>query len=117
MNNREEILSKLMDDDARVQYDDKDGDRIYAIAASFAETGTALMENLARYKEALEAPVNENSADAMKEARYNLVYSWTMAQAAVSKIAWGLRIDGDDAFKTAVEATAAGDFEPDLSRF
>lgn len=114
MNSREAMLGAIAHEDQRVQYDGKDEDRIFKVAEALAEASVATLSSLGTYQDVLKQPVDENTADLMKEARYNTVYAFTIMQAAVSKMAWALRIDGDEAFSRAVEAFQK-DEEPELS--
>lgn len=104
MENREQMLAQICSEDHRVQYDDKDKQRIYDLASQFTEAAMITIEALGNYSQALAAPVDETSADKMKGARYGTVEAWTAMQAVVSKMAYVLRIDGDEAFKLALEA-------------
>lgn len=113
METRETMLSGICSDDHRVQYDGKDDPRIADIASGFTQAAVSMIESLGKYRDAMGAELNEDSADSMKEARYDVIYAFAMAQAAVSKVAWGLRIDADEAYKRALE-TATDDM-PDLS--
>lgn len=111
MENRERMLEDICSDDHRVQYDGNDENRIENIARGFAEAGVAMIEALGNYRNYLNAPISDTSADDMKAARYEVAYHFAMAQAATSKIAWSLRIDGDEAYKRVL----ANPEDPDLS--
>lgn len=97
--NRERMLAEVCDETDQVQYDGNDEERITAICSSFTQAAVGMIEALGKYRDAMAAPLDENSADLMKEARYEVVYSVAMAQAATSKVAWALRIDADEAYK------------------
>jgi hypothetical protein len=113
---REQTLGNHIADDHRVQYDDKDGDRIEGVASLLTQAAMLQLDALAKYRDSLAAPVDENAADATKQARYDVIYAWTMVQTAASKIAWALRFDGEEAFNRAIE-TMSNDLEdfPKLS--
>lgn len=104
MNNREQLLSKVCSDDHRLQYDGNDGTRMTMLATAFTDASVAMIEALGAFNNAAEAPVSDTSADEMKAARYDAVSAWTMAQAAVSKVAFVLRIDGEEAYRRAIKA-------------
>jgi hypothetical protein len=111
MDNREQQLAKHINDDHRLQYDGEDEARLDNLATTFTQAAVAMIEALGEFREAAKAEVDESSADRMKSARYDAVYAWTMVQAAVSKVALVLRIDGDEAFSRAI--TAAWEEGPD----
>lgn len=114
MNIREDLVREIGNEENRVQYDGNDELRIQRTAGVMAEAVVLLIQALGDYTEAMKVDVDENTADAMKAARYDVVYAWAAVQAATSNVAFNLRIDGDEAFKRCVDATKAGE-EPDLS--
>lgn len=116
MDNREQLLAKVCDDSHRLQYDGNDETRLMLLSAAFTDASVAMIEALGQFSDAAKAPVDENSADTMKGARYDAVAAWTMAQAAISKIAYVLRIDGEEAYRRSIKAYEEGGSEdPDLS--
>ncbi len=104
---REQILAEHISEDHRVQYDSEDTARLESVADLLTNASMLLIEALAKYRDASIAEVNEDSADLMKQARYDLIFTWTMVQTAVSKVAWVTRFDGEEAYKRAVETMAA----------
>jgi hypothetical protein len=108
-NTREELIKTVVGEDARVQYDDKDFERVEHVAELFGRSSAVMLEALASYLLAMKAPADENSADAMKGARHDLIYAWTTAQGTVSMISTCLRFDGDEAFNRAVASHRTGE--------
>lgn len=102
--NREQIISANSPDDDRVQYDGEDNKRIARAASLITDSAVMMIQALGEYTRASEAPVDENSADAMKAARYDVTLCWGALQLATSKIASVLRIDGDEVFSRMVES-------------
>jgi hypothetical protein len=113
MNIREELIDKLAPTDDRLEYDEHDEAKIVETANRYTQTTVLLLEAIGKYVETMRLPIDENSADLMKEARYDVVYSWAVAQAAVSKIAWMMRIDGDEAYGRIMDG-AMSEEHPDL---
>jgi hypothetical protein len=102
--NREQMIGEVCNQDDRVQYDGKDEVRV-ALGAQFLSQGAVLaIEGLGRYRDAIVAPVNEDTADDMKAARYDAILGLATLQIGLSKLAWMLRIDFDEAFRRCVEA-------------
>jgi hypothetical protein len=114
MNVREELINEVAGDNHRVQYDGLDGARIEASAQTMTEAVVMLLEALGAYSDIIKAPADENTADLTKEARYNVLASWGVAQAGISKVAWMLRIDGDEVYRRVVTAGVKNE-EPELA--
>jgi hypothetical protein len=64
------------------------------------------MEN---YLAEIDRPVDEDSDSRMRYARREVVEKWAYAQAALSKVAWVLRFDGNAAFERLINAVKDGD--------
>lgn len=114
MASRERMVMELVNEDCKLQYDGKDEQRIAGLAAVFTQTSIHMIEALSQFCEAAKAPVDENSVDIMKGARGDAVLAWAALQAATSKIAGVLRIDGDVALERILKA-AKNDEEPDVA--
>lgn len=115
MDNREQMLAAIVSEDSRVQYDGQDEAKIAAAAGQFTEAAMIMIEAMGRYRDAMNLEPSDDSADLMKAARYDLVYAWTTAQGAVSKIALTMRIDGDEAYRRAILGAEKADDDLDLS--
>lgn len=114
MASRETRVMDLCTQDDRLQYDGNDKQRIAGVAGQFTNVAMLMIEALGAFAAAAEAPVDENSEDIMKGARADVVMAWGALQAATSKIAGVMRIDGDEAFER-VLAVAHSDDDPDVS--
>jgi hypothetical protein len=108
MNLREKMIDDLVGEDGKVQYDGNDEAKITNVAGAFANASVLMIEALGAYVDAMNLPVDENSADIMKGARNDVIYSWTAMQGSVSRIAHLLRFDGDEAYRRAVETAKEG---------
>jgi hypothetical protein len=100
---REQELNHLYSDDFRVQYNEEDGDRIQIIAEGITGATVDLIGKLANYRDVIKEEISEDSESRTRLAREELVEAWAWAQFATSYGAWALRIDGDQAFKKAVD--------------
>lgn len=114
MLNREQRMMEICGENERLQYDGDDERRIAGLAATFTNVAMMMIEALGKFNDTAKLPVDENSADLMKEARGDAVLGWGALQVATSKIAGVLRIDGDEAFNR-ILAIAQTDEEPDVA--
>lgn len=114
MASREQMIKEVINEQDLVQYDGKDEARIAHVASLFTHAAMTHIEALGAYTDQLKAPVDDSSADLMKEARGNVVMSWGAVAAIVSKIAAVMRIDGDTAFQRVLD-TAHTNQEPDVA--
>jgi hypothetical protein len=110
---REALVSEVSHELERVQYDDNDGERLGESAVTFVLKSQELIEALARYTKELNAPVDEDSKERMGTIRRALVEKWAVVQGVTSKMAWTLRIDGDEAYKRFIQAIKKGE-EPNM---
>jgi hypothetical protein len=83
-------------EDERVQYDDKDGDRIEAVAAGVTADAIALVSELGFYRDELAAPVDEDSVLRMKERRQALVAAYAFMQESLKKVGFAIRVNHVD---------------------
>lgn len=104
---REEMIGALYEDDKRVQYDGNDEARIAEAGELLTNCTIDLINALGQYRDALNAEVTEDSKDEMGYIRRNLVERVASAQAAISRLAWSLRIDMTEGYERLV--TALGD--------
>jgi hypothetical protein len=88
----------------RVQYDKDDVQRVESAAEVLDTHEANLFEALEDYIRELETPVDEDSESRMRYARQMLVEKWAYAQAALSKVAWVMRIDGNQAYERLISA-------------
>jgi hypothetical protein len=103
---REDLFAKVADPDDRVQCVDaqEDYDRALDPLTRTAEVLDELHTSLGEYFD----EVDEGHPEAIKRSRERLVMDWAMAQGTLSKLAWVLRIDGNDAFQRLMNAIKDG---------
>jgi hypothetical protein len=101
---REDRINDLHRDKERVQYDGDDIARVESVMDTFDEFAEGLYDALTTYSKELGAEVDEDSESQMRYARQNVVERWALAQGALSKVAWCLRIDGNTAYEKMIEA-------------
>lgn len=97
---REGALNLVYDEVERVQYDGKDDERLAKIAEGLTLSAMSLISAMGAYRDAVQNPdqMSEDSVADVKEARAELCEAWTYAQMALSKVAWGIRLDGNEAY-------------------
>lgn len=105
---RETIIGEVSSEQERVQYDEKDTERLTNLGDALITHVTDFLAALDNYIKTLEAPVDEDSATNMGEARARLVEKWAIATCALSKAGWIIRVDGDEAFQRTTEAIKKG---------
>lgn len=103
-NSREEAVSSVSEDGQRVQYDEGDADRIKDVAGTFAHHTVELIESLGAYAAETKTEVDEDSELRMGYARRDLIEKWAVAQLALSKVAYIIRVDGNQAYDRLVAA-------------
>lgn len=101
---REDRINDLHSDSERVQYDKDDFKRVTDVTETFDQYGEQLWDALEDYIEELGSEVDEDSESRMRYARQMLVEKWAYAQAALSKVAWVMRIDGNLAYERLINA-------------
>lgn len=106
---REDRISDLHDDKERVQYDADDVERIQNITNVIDEYEEELAAALDDYVEELESEVDEDSESRMRYARQMVVEKWALTQGALSKVAWALRFDGNQAYERMINALKTGE--------
>lgn len=106
---REDRINDLHGPDERVQYDGNDGERISLVTDTFDDFSDQLLQALDGYINELAAPVDEDSESRMRYARQNVVERWALAQGALSKVAWCLRIDGNTSYQNMINALKTGE--------
>jgi hypothetical protein len=105
---RETIIGDVSAEDERVQYDDRDTDRLTNVGDAVISHVSDFLKALDNYILALSAPADEDSKMNMLEARMKLVEAWAIATCALSKAGWIIRVDGDEAFQRTAEAIKTG---------
>ncbi len=113
--NREQMVAPLFPETARLQYDDLDSARM-ANASELLALASELFRSDIHIVQALTlVEADENSADAMKELRFNLVNDWSVLARVISELALIFRIDGDTAFERMIAAKREGLEEADMN--
>lgn len=100
---RETVASKLLDDQQRLSYDDKDSQRITDASGVVARDVVSLIAAIGNYDRELASPIDEDADSRMRYARKTVVENFAFAQVALAKLGAVFRIDGDEAFKRMVE--------------
>lgn len=99
---REDRINDICEDADRVQYQDPVEDEKAALDPLYAtgESVDMLETCVEDYFDAIEG----GDPAVIRHKRSQLAYEWAAAQLALSKVAWVLRIDGNDAFQRLVNA-------------
>lgn len=105
---RETIIGNVSADSERVQYDDKDTERLARVGDAVISHVTDFLQGLDAYMAVLNAPVDEDSKLQMGQARMVLVEKWAIATCALAKAGWIIRVDGDEAFNRTAESIKTG---------
>lgn len=105
---RETIIGDMSKEDERVQYDDRDVERLMDVGDAVISHITDFLSSLDNYIGALNAPVDEDSKLNMAEARMRLVEKFAIATCALAKAGWIIRVDGDEAFQRTAESIKTG---------
>jgi hypothetical protein len=98
---REDRVAELHDDVDRIQYDGQDGKRILELS----DTVDQLTEKLC---DALDQFTDSEDDEELEYNRRTIIERWAIAQAAVSKVAWVLRFDGNVAYERMINAIKTG---------
>lgn len=107
---REDRVGELNDEMARVQYDNLENDieRIEEASGAFFDYSDELSDRIDKYLEAMSGE-DEDASSVMAYSRRELIEKWALTQATLSKIAWVLRIDGNDAYQRMMNALKSGE--------
>lgn len=103
---REDRIAEILSEDARVQYQDanEDANRIQDAFGGLAEKIDELDDAVCDYLEVTLEDPDEDSAAKISYHRRQLIEQWTLAQGSLSKLAWVLRIDGNEAVQRMLNA-------------
>jgi hypothetical protein len=108
---REDRIAELNSEEARVQYKSAtdDAKRIQDAFECVDENINELDSAVADYLERIcTTDDDEDSPSLIRYSRRELVERWAFAQGALSKLAWVLRIDGNEATQRLVNALKEG---------
>ena len=103
---REDRISELHDANDRLNYDGKDHMRAEDAANVLDEYTNKCCEAIDAYSEA--AGDADQSPEELDYARRNAIECWALAQAALSKVAWLMRFDGNKAYERMINALKTG---------
>lgn len=109
MPTRETMIDKYYWDDMRLQYDDRDVERMGRMADEFTQSSVGLIEAMGEFREASTAKVDEDSESRMKYARRALIEAWGKLQASVSAVSLTYHFPGEEAYGRFVESIADTD--------
>lgn len=107
---REDRVGELNNELCRVQYNDVDDDvkRVGEAYDAFDVYSEELCEAIEQYIDAMQE-MGEDAPSIMGYARRELIEKWALTQATLSKIAWVLRVDGNDAYQRMINALHTGE--------
>ena len=103
MESREQAVVRLIDEQARLQYDEGDSQRIADATGLLTRDMIGLLDKAGQFHHVATKPIDEDTESEMKYARKELVEYWAFTQVALSKLAAIFRIDGQEAFDKMVE--------------
>jgi hypothetical protein len=103
---REDRIAELHDGNERLNYDGKDHRRAEECANVLEEYSNKCCEALDAYAEA--AGDADQNQDELDYARRHAIECWSLAQAALSKVAWVMRFDGNKAYERMINALRTG---------
>ena len=92
METREQIVAKLMDEQERLQYDDKDPQRIYNASEKVTQSFVSLLGLAAEFRDEVSKEADEDSASRMKQIRTDLVTMYADALVNLHKLGATFRI-------------------------
>jgi hypothetical protein len=101
---REDRINDLHTDEERVQYDAKDINRIDGVNDCVDEYVDELCTALEGYVDVLKGEPDEDTTSQMSYARREVIEKWALAQGALSKVAWVLRFDGNQAYERMIQS-------------
>lgn len=106
---REERVGEINDESNRVQYDSLENDleRIHEAWDALEEYVDQLGGAYEEYIEAMQED-GEDGPSRMGYARRDFIEKWSLTQATLSKLAWVMRIDGNEAYQRMMNALKSG---------
>jgi len=103
---REDRIADLHKEDERIQYDERDPDRIEDLIGCVDDYAGELSDKLEEYYTLANSADTEE--DDLDYARREIIEKWSLAQAALSKTAFVLRFDGNKAYERMINALKTG---------
>jgi hypothetical protein len=102
---REDRIKDIHAEAERLNYDGHDVERLNGAADVIEEYLDNLTSHLDLYIETIE---NKDEDSEINYARRKVIESWALAQAAVSKLGWMMRFDGNVAYERMINALKTG---------
>jgi hypothetical protein len=99
---REDRISDIHSEKEKLQYDGHDIDRLNALVEIIDEYGSDFAFSIEKLVE------NFNDDEEHAYSRRHLIERWALMQAALSKVAWSLRFDGNIAYERMINALKTG---------
>jgi hypothetical protein len=98
---REDRIGEIHDGAERISYDGRDKERIDQVRDVSDEYFTELYDACDDY-------VRSSDDEELEYNRRALIERWALAQAALSKVAWVMRFDGNKAYERMMDALKNG---------
>jgi predicted metal-dependent phosphoesterase TrpH len=103
---REDRIKDLHEPDEQLSYNEKDDDKIIDLLDVVDEYVSKLLDKIEEYQTALDT--DEFNDEETNYVRREVIERWALAQAALSKVAWFFRIDGNTAYERMISAIRTG---------
>src|SRR5437868_11515576 len=103
---REDRIKDLHGPDEQLAYADNDHDKITDLLDVVDEYTSTLLDKIEEYQTALAS--DDFNDDETNYVRKEVIERWALAQAAISKVAWFFRIDGNAAYERMINAVRTG---------
>lgn len=103
---REDRIKDLHSPDDQLSYSEADTNKISDLMDVVDEYVGTLLDKIEEYQTAL--GTEEFNDDETNYVRREVIERWALAQAAISKVAWFFRIDGNAAYERMINAVRTG---------
>lgn len=98
---REDRIAELHDGNDRLQYDGNDERRI-------VEVMDCVDDYIGQMYDAMDRYMDSEDDRELEVNRCNLIERWALSQAALSKLAWVMRFDGNGAYERMLNSMKTG---------
>jgi glycerate-2-kinase len=106
---REDRISDIHGENDRVQWSGDELDKISELSKVVEQYSGKLTESVTEYHQAVAQDADEDYERNLRYARQEMIEKWALAQAAISKVAYVLRFDGNTAYERMINALKSGD--------
>jgi glycerate-2-kinase len=106
---REDRISDIHGENDRVQWSGDELDKISELSKVVEQYSGKLTESVTEYHQAVAQDADEDYERNLRYARQEMIEKWALAQAAISKVAYVLRFDGNAAYERMINALKSGD--------